>query len=234
MGFTLASDFQLQGDHPSKKRVWGFRGVSVSSVRKLAPQVVEAHQENSPTPTKTVSGIPYWLSRDPIAEDGGINLYGYVENNPINFYDPDGLQSINSPAGAAAMAEIAAFEAGYSSAAAMRAALAAAAAAEAGNSASSDPCPDNNLFNKIGDWVKTGIAAVGGLIAGGTDGDPGSVIKGPRADQQPKPPIVEPAQTGQGGGGSGPEPPPEPKAPKPKGTKGQKGAFGSGQNKSIP
>jgi len=91
MGFTLTSDFQLQGDHPSENRVWGFRGVSVSSVRKLAPQVVEAHQENSPTPTKTVSGIPYWLSRDPIAENGGINLYAYVNNDPINWLDFDGL-----------------------------------------------------------------------------------------------------------------------------------------------
>jgi RHS repeat-associated protein len=32
-----------------------------------------------------------WLSRDPIEEDGGINLYGYVEGNPVNLVDPLGL-----------------------------------------------------------------------------------------------------------------------------------------------
>lgn len=32
-----------------------------------------------------------WLSRDPIAENGGVNLYGYVGNNPMSWYDQLGL-----------------------------------------------------------------------------------------------------------------------------------------------
>ena len=32
-----------------------------------------------------------WLSRDPIEEDGGVNLYAYVGNEPVNETDPLGL-----------------------------------------------------------------------------------------------------------------------------------------------
>jgi len=31
-----------------------------------------------------------WLNRDPIQEKGGLNLCGFVHNNPINFFDPTG------------------------------------------------------------------------------------------------------------------------------------------------
>jgi RHS repeat-associated protein len=40
-----------------------------------------------------------WPSRDPIQENGGINLYGYVGNNPINAIDPLGLANALPDAG---------------------------------------------------------------------------------------------------------------------------------------
>jgi hypothetical protein len=33
-----------------------------------------------------------WINRDPIAERGGVNLYGFVENDPVNGVDPLGLE----------------------------------------------------------------------------------------------------------------------------------------------
>ena len=40
-----------------------------------------------------------WLSRDPMGEDGGINLYGYVSNSPVDMIDPDGLWQVTLGAG---------------------------------------------------------------------------------------------------------------------------------------
>ena len=42
--------------------------------------------------------IGRWLNRDPIGEAGGMNLYRYVLNNPINWFDPYGW-SVQPPSG---------------------------------------------------------------------------------------------------------------------------------------
>lgn len=47
---------------------------------------------------KSASGLGKWPNRDPIGERGGLNLYDYVGNNPVNLVDLFGLsqQDVNS------------------------------------------------------------------------------------------------------------------------------------------
>jgi RHS repeat-associated protein len=45
------------------------------------------------------SNLGRWISRDTVGEKGGINLYDYVTNNPVNFTDPSGRQSCDCPPG---------------------------------------------------------------------------------------------------------------------------------------
>jgi hypothetical protein len=40
-----------------------------------------------------------WLSRDPMGEAGGFNLYAYCGNDPVNRHDPLGLQGWQDPRG---------------------------------------------------------------------------------------------------------------------------------------
>src|SRR6266567_966518 len=42
--------------------------------------------------------IQRWLNRDPVAELDGVNLYGFVGNNPITSVDPLGLWNLWNPA----------------------------------------------------------------------------------------------------------------------------------------
>jgi len=87
--------------------------------RKLAPGFLARRHENRtrkpsrkslhsrlvarPTATKTASGVRYygyryyntglgrWVNRDPIGENGGMNLYGMVGSNPVSGIDSLGL-----------------------------------------------------------------------------------------------------------------------------------------------
>ncbi len=112
------------------------------SSQKTSPRIRRKSPENKGFPGRvSCYGYRYYdpitgrcPSRDPIGEEGGINLYGFVGNNPTDRWDALGLQSYNSPGGAAVLADLAAAEAaaaGYPSVAAMQQALAAAAQAAA-------------------------------------------------------------------------------------------------------
>ncbi len=39
------------------------------------------------------AAIGRWITRDPVGEADGINLYGFVQNHPVNYYAPYGLYS---------------------------------------------------------------------------------------------------------------------------------------------
>jgi RHS repeat-associated protein len=66
---SLASDFQ-------------FAGYYFHAPSGLSLAVHRAYNSNSGR----------WISRDPIKESGGNNLYDYVRNTPVNFSDPSGLE----------------------------------------------------------------------------------------------------------------------------------------------
>jgi RHS repeat-associated protein len=75
-------------------------GYSLSSNVEFYSPLVEKHTRNPQTCTRTVEwGLRYynpelerWISRDPIGEAGGINLYGCVGNDPIIGIAPLGLE----------------------------------------------------------------------------------------------------------------------------------------------
>jgi hypothetical protein len=68
-------------------RIWG-----LSQKRRFYPLGFRRHLPESraipcPTPTIFTSGIPHWPSRDPIEEEGGLNLYGFVGNDALAKWD---------------------------------------------------------------------------------------------------------------------------------------------------
>jgi len=63
-----------------KNRVWDFFRLSNETHPANRRQPPQPRRKIRPAATKTVSGIPYWPSRDPIGEEGGVNLYGFVGN----------------------------------------------------------------------------------------------------------------------------------------------------------
>jgi RHS repeat-associated protein len=72
-------------------RVGGCDHPASGQTSAAASQTVENAMGCGSCGYKTASGQWRWLNRDPIQEAGGINLYGFVGNSPVNNVDPYGL-----------------------------------------------------------------------------------------------------------------------------------------------
>ena len=83
-------------DIPPKYRVWEIFSLSSRTRPANRRQPSQPRWKIRPVPTKTVSGIPYWPARDPIGEAGGDNLYGFVGNDGIGFWDMLGMQDCSA------------------------------------------------------------------------------------------------------------------------------------------
>jgi hypothetical protein len=87
MAYTLTNPPSEKCELTPKNRVWGFFENSNRTRPANRRQPLGTRRKIRLTPTKTASGIPYWPSRDPIEEEGGLNLYGFVGNNGVNKLD---------------------------------------------------------------------------------------------------------------------------------------------------
>jgi RHS repeat-associated protein len=79
------------------------KGTAVKSIRTAILALLATFAFVAQTQAVLYWGRPYdpnlqrWLQRDPIGERGGISLYQFVGNNPVNFVDPFGLDPAFSP-----------------------------------------------------------------------------------------------------------------------------------------
>ncbi len=91
---------------PPRKTASGSSGNNPNKhTYRIDPQALKTLPGNRPTVTELASGVSVygfryympetgrWLSRDPIEEEGGMNLYGFVGNDGVNKIDLLGLEA---------------------------------------------------------------------------------------------------------------------------------------------
>ena len=91
MGFYATSELRRKGDPTPENRVWEIFCDAPKTRLENSRNPLKTSRGNAPSPTKTASGRAYWPSRDPIEEEGGYNLYGFVGNDGVNAWDVLGL-----------------------------------------------------------------------------------------------------------------------------------------------
>jgi len=74
-----------------ENRVGGCEATASGQASAAASQTVENAMGCGGCGYGIASGQANWPNRDPIQEAGGLNLYGYVGNNPVILVDPYGL-----------------------------------------------------------------------------------------------------------------------------------------------
>jgi len=104
MGFTTTQPAPAKTRPAPKNRVRRNFSAHPKTRPAKAARTQQPRRKTHPAPPETVSGVRYykyrhyapklgrWLGRDPIEEEGGINLYAFVGNEPIVIFDYLGLE----------------------------------------------------------------------------------------------------------------------------------------------
>jgi len=79
---------------PHRNRVWNFLETPSGRMSSDASQTVEVATGSITFTYRIVSGRADRLSRDPLGESDGPNVYSHVGNNPSNLVDPNGLWGV--------------------------------------------------------------------------------------------------------------------------------------------
>ena len=108
-GLPATPNFHRSFAPPPKNSRRGFSRQPIGSPFTAKPWPLNKHAGFEGCGYKTASGRHEWPNHDPDKEDGGLNLYGFVANNPINRIDAEGLcgsmDGALTPEGAEILAE---------------------------------------------------------------------------------------------------------------------------------